>query len=167
MKTSKKILGATFPLSLIIPLSGCGGSKYAVKGCKPTKNFPCVLADENNTKDSIVVTDSLNSITLGRDVTTGSKIIISPKKPDKNSDLIVSGFVIISPDNIGSAKKIDVVINGETVSGTGAQGEIKLSKDTDTVIELPEEAIGKYVSFGILINHQAYSNVGEVEVTVE
>lgn len=166
MKKSKKILGATLALSVII-LSGCGGSKYAVKGCKPTKNFPCVLADENNTKDSIVVTDSLNSITLGRDVTTGSKIIISPKKPDKNSDLIVSGFAIISPDNIGSAKKIDVVINGETVSGTGKTGEIKLSKDTDTVIELPEEAIGKYVSFGILINHQASSNVGEVEVTVE
>lgn len=47
MKTSKKILGATLALSLII-LSGCGGSKYAVKGCKPTENFPCVPADEND-----------------------------------------------------------------------------------------------------------------------
>ena len=49
MKKSKKILGATLALSLII-LSGCGGSKYAVKGCKPTENFPCVPANENNIK---------------------------------------------------------------------------------------------------------------------
>lgn len=39
MKTSKKILGATLALSLIIPSSGCGGSKYAVKGCKQQKTF--------------------------------------------------------------------------------------------------------------------------------
>ena len=50
MKTSKKILWATHALTLIIPLSGCGGSKYAVKGCKPTENFPCVPANENNIK---------------------------------------------------------------------------------------------------------------------
>ena len=50
MKTSKKILWATHALTLIIPLSGCGGSKHAVKGCKPTENLPCVPANENNIK---------------------------------------------------------------------------------------------------------------------
>lgn len=167
MKTSKKILGATLALSLIIPLSGCGGSKYAVKGCKPTENFPCVPAEDNNTKDSLIVTDSLNNIELGSDLTTGSKITITPKKIEENDAYIVQGFAIKDPEKLGKYKKIDVTIDGETISGTGQYGEIKLNKDRETVIELPEEAIGKYVSFQILIDYQATSNVGEVEVTVE
>lgn len=166
MKTSKKILGATLALSLIIPLSGCGGSKYAIKGCKPTENFPCVPADENNTNNSIVVTDSWNTIKLGRDVTTGSKIIISPKTPDKINALDAMRFAINSADNSSHSKKIDVIINGETISGTGQLAEFELSKDSQTVIELPEEAIGKYVSFDILIHSDSY-RAGEIKVTVE
>ncbi len=79
----------------------------------------------------------------------------------------MSGFSIINPSQLGLGKKIDVIINGETVSGKGNTGEIELNKDGETVIELPEEAIGKYVSFAILIDYQATSNVGEVKVTVE
>lgn len=166
MKTSKKILGATLALSLIIPLSGCGGSKYAVKGCKPTENFPCVPADENNGKKSIVFKDghSYQNI-LGKNVTAGSKIIFSPKNFDSSGNIWISYMSLVDPKNIfGSQKGIVPIINGDELAGEDISDEFKISTNSDTILELPKEAIGKYVSFNISVSS---GGKGEVKVTVE
>ena len=162
MKTSKKILGATLALSLIIPLSGCGGSKYAVKGCKPTDNFPCVPVDENNlaSEKTVDVSSGYGQFTLGQSINTGSKIIITPKKGTKTPKATVN-FSIIDPKNITSYKDIQVEVEGKE------ERYVDLNWDNETIIVLPDEAVGKYIYSTIKIEGGQQQKVGEFTVTVE
>lgn len=70
-------------------------------------------------------------------------------------------FSIIDPKNITSYKDIQVEVEGKE------ERHVDLNWDNETIIVLPDEAVGKYIYSTIKIEGGQQQKVGEFTVTVE